>query len=105
MGKLGVCKLGVGKLAIKFAAILCILAGLATLWLPIPTGLVLLAVGLALLLMVSRQVAGWLARLRRRYPGLDRWLQRAEPYLPGRLRAALARTKAWPVLRKITARR
>ena len=98
-----------GKLAIKFAAILCILAGLATLWLPIPTGLVLLALGLALLLMVSRQVARRLARLRRRYPGLDRWLQRAEPYLPGRLRAALAqtkvRTKAWPVLRKIAARR
>ena len=102
-----------GKLAIKCAAILCILAGLATLWLPIPTGLILLALGLALLLMVSRQVAGWLARLRRRYPDLDRWLQRAEPYLPARLRRALARTKAqtrpgaktWPVLRKITARR
>ena len=59
--------------------------------------------------MVSRQVAGWVARLRRRYPALDRWLQRAEPYLPARLRRALARTKAraktWPVLRKITARR
>ena len=83
-----------GKLAIKAGAILCFLAGLATLWLPIPTGLLLIALGVALLLLVSPQVVAWLRWLRRRSPGLDTWLERAEPFLPGRLRRALARTRA-----------
>ena len=53
-----------------------------------------MVVGLALLLVSSPQVAGWLIWLRRRFPTLDRRLRRIEPHLPIRLRWALARTRA-----------
>ena len=92
------------KLAIKVGAILCLVLGLATLWLPIPTGLVLMLIGLSLLLMTSPQIAGWLSFLRRRYPSLDTRLRRAEPHLPRQLARALARTRASPILNKVPAR-
>ena len=78
--------------AIQTFAALCLFVGLVTLWLPIPTGLVLIAIGLALLLTTSPRVVRWLALLRRRYPGFDRRLARIEPFLPVPLRRALART-------------
>lgn len=84
----------VGKLAIKVVGGLCFIAGLATLWLPIPTGLALMMIGLSLLIMSSPHVAVWLRALRRRYADLDVRLNRTEPFLPGQLRRALARTRA-----------
>ena len=87
-------KLVLGKLAQKVAGSLCLVAGLATLWLPIPTGLVLIVVGMSLLIMSSPLVAAWLRMLRRRYVGLDDKLNHTEPFLPETLRRALARTKA-----------
>ncbi len=78
---------------IKISAIMCLVVGLLTLWLPIPTGLILIATGLGLLLMISERVARWVTGVRRRFAGLDRLLKRAEPYLPRKLRRALARTR------------
>jgi hypothetical protein len=83
-----------GKLAAKITGGLCLVAGLATLWLPIPTGLALIMIGLSLLIMTSPHVAVWLRALRRRYADLDIRLTRSEPFLPERLRRALAKTRA-----------
>ncbi len=83
-----------GKLVQKIAGVICLIAGLATLWLPIPTGLVLIVVGLALLIVSSPTVAAWMKRLRRRYAGLDAKLTGAEPFLPASLQRALAKTRA-----------
>lgn len=83
-----------GKLVQKIVGVICLVAGLATLWLPIPTGLVLIVAGLSLLIVSSPYVAAWLRLLRRRYAGLDAKLSGAEPLLPGPLQRALARTRA-----------
>ena len=68
-------------------------AGLATVWLPIPTGLVLMVIGLTLLIASSPTIAAWARLLRRRNDGLDARLNRAEPYLPEQMQRVLAKTK------------
>jgi hypothetical protein len=90
----------VRTLALQIAAILCFVFGLATVWMPIPTGLVFFALGLGLLLMTSARVRTWMGLLRRRLPALDGLLQRAEPFVPYRLRRALVRTRARPRQRR-----
>jgi hypothetical protein len=70
-------------------AILMVLVGLVTFLLPIPFGIVLLLMGVAMLMMVSPPVRRWFHRLRDRYPVLDRHLTNVEPHLPVTLRKIL----------------
>ncbi len=70
-------------------AILMVLVGLVTFLLPIPFGIVLLLMGVAMLMMVSPPVRRWFHRLRDRYPSLDRHLSRLEPHLPVSLQKIL----------------
>ena len=52
-------------------AILCLIAGLATIWLPIPTGVPLLALGSFLVIANSRLGRGYARTLRKRLKWLD----------------------------------
>lgn len=87
-----------GNLLLKIAGATCMIAGLATVWLPIPTGLILMVIGLTLLIASSPTIAAFARLVRRRNPGLDEKLNRAEPYLPKQMQRVLAKTK--PVKRK-----
>ena len=86
------------NLVLKIAGAACMAAGLATVWLPIPTGLILMVIGLTLLIASSPTIAAFARLVRRRNPGLDEKLNRAEPYLPKQMQRVLAKTK--PVKRK-----
>ena len=86
------------NLILKIAGAICMIAGLATVWLPIPTGLILMVIGLTLLIASSPTIAAFARLVRRRNPGLDEKLNRAEPYLPKQMQRVLAKTK--PVKRK-----
>ena len=81
------------NLITKIAGATCMIAGLATVWLPIPTGLILMVIGLTLLIASSPTIAAWARLIRRRNEGLDEKLKRAEPYLPMQMQRVLARTK------------
>ena len=70
-------------------AVLLVLVGLVTFLLPIPFGIVLLVVGIAMLMMVSPVARNWFHRLRDRYPSLDRRLASVEPHLPVSLQKIL----------------
>lgn len=84
---------GLSNLITKITGGVCMAAGLATVWLPIPTGLVLMVIGLTLLIGSSPTIAAWARLLRRRNDGLDAQLNRAEPYLPKQMQRVLAKTK------------
>lgn len=87
---------GLSNLITKITGGVCMAAGLATVWLPIPTGLVLMVIGLTLLIASSPTIAAWARLLRRRNDGLDARLNRAEPYLPEQMQRVLAKTKTKP---------
>ena len=84
---------GLSNLITKITGGVCMAAGLATVWLPIPTGPVLMVIGLTLLIASSPTIAAWARLLRRRNDGLDAQLNRAEPYLPKQMQRVLAKTK------------
>lgn len=52
-------------------AIACLIAGLTTIWLPIPTGVPLLALGFFLLIAYSPSGRSWMRRSRTAWPVLD----------------------------------
>ncbi|SNZ06234.1 exopolysaccharide biosynthesis protein [Cohaesibacter gelatinilyticus] len=52
-------------------AIVCLIAGIATIWLPIPTGVPLLALGIFLLVAYSSSGRNWIRRTRKTWPFLD----------------------------------
>jgi hypothetical protein len=77
----------------KIAGAVWMIAGLATVWLPIPRGLILMVIGLTLLVASSPTIAAWARLLRRRNAGPDDQLNRPEPYLPMQMQRVLAKTK------------
>ena len=81
-------------LLIKVVAIVCLTIGALSMLTPIPTGIVLLTIGFALLIPRSPTASRWLTKLRNRYPGFDRRLKDVEPRLPAYYREALAKTRA-----------
>jgi len=70
-------------------AVLLLLVGVVTFLLPIPLGIVLLVIGVAVLLSVSPRARGGFHRLRARYPMIDNRLTQVEPHLPESLRKVL----------------
>lgn len=77
---------------VKILGVLLVLAGLAIVWLPIPLGIVLIPVGLALIVATSRTAREWLRRRRQNNPGLNRWLGRMEGKVPERIAEPLRKT-------------
>lgn len=64
--------------AVLAFAILCLIAGLATVWLPIPTGIPLLAFGTFLIIANSRTGRSWVRKARSHISWLDHgvlWLE------------------------------
>ncbi|WP_210200598.1 hypothetical protein [Cohaesibacter celericrescens] len=57
--------------AIVGFSILCLTVGLATIWLPIPTGVPLLSLGAFLIIANSRTGRRWVRRLRKKLDWLD----------------------------------
>lgn len=79
---------------LKILGVLLVLACLAVAWSPIPLGIVLIPIGLALLVATSQTVRDWLKRRREHHPGLDRWLRKMEGKVPERFSEPLRRTDA-----------
>ena len=82
----------VRKLIAKGIAVLLLVLGAATLWLPIPTGVVMLSAGVFLLIGNSRGFARWLRRRRSRNPSLDRMFLAIRERFPEKARRVLDRT-------------
>ncbi|KZM51315.1 hypothetical protein [Labrenzia sp. OB1] len=74
------------------AAVL-ILLGLATVWMPVPTGIPLLALGLILIIATSRSAARQLRSHRRTTPHLNHALTWVEDRSPLRFARILKRTR------------
>ncbi|WP_068318316.1 hypothetical protein [Polycladidibacter hongkongensis] len=82
-----------GRWLIIAVAVLCLILGLLTVWLPIPTGVPLLAIGTVLLLGVSRKAARWLRRNRNTYRWLNHAVGWVEVRTSGRIHRILRRTR------------
>ncbi len=78
------------RVLVTCVAIVCLVLGAISLPLPLPTGAILLAIGFALLLTVSRRAKVWFRSYRRRSPWIDGKLMLVERYLPDMLRQALS---------------
>jgi len=59
-----------------------IICGVILVPLPIPFGLILIALGLLFVAPSSPTIRRAIRKLRRRYPGLDNQLERIRPYVP-----------------------
>ncbi|TNE65016.1 MAG: hypothetical protein EP335_06445 [Alphaproteobacteria bacterium] len=68
-----------------------IILGAITLPLPIPTGVLLIAAGLAVVAFNPLSIR-WIRRTRRRYPRANHHIRRITPSLPAFLRRILMRT-------------
>lgn len=77
------------RLILIVVSIVCLVVGAITLPTPLPIGIVLIAVGLALLILSSKTFRNMIRRLRVRYPSFDDKLRKAEAYLPRPLQRAL----------------
>ncbi len=77
------------NIVLLVVAVALVLVGLVTFLLPIPFGIVLLLMGIAMLMMVSPPVRRWFHRLRDRYAFVDRHLTKLEPHLPVSLQKIL----------------
>ncbi len=72
---------------------LFILVGLVLWPLPLPFGLIMLIIGIALVVPTSPGMRRLLRGLRKRYPVLDRQLERMRPHLPKFMRTMIERTR------------
>lgn len=82
------------SILVKILGLLFVIAGLAIAWSPIPLGIVLIPIGLAMIVASSQTARNWLHRRRENNPSLDRWLRRMEGKVPERFSEPLRRTDA-----------
>jgi hypothetical protein len=75
------------------AAVVLIVFGLLTIWLPIPTGVPLIAGGAFLILGTSRQAVRWLRARRRRNFDLNRLISGLEDRAPATVAQVLRRSR------------
>ncbi|MEO0972150.1 MAG: hypothetical protein AAFX85_03580 [Pseudomonadota bacterium] len=83
--------------SVRLIAVVLLVAGLIVFPFPIPLGLPMIVVGLALLISSSDASADLMTRVRRRHPRLDNALRRAEPKIPSMFRSPIRKTD--PLLR------
>jgi hypothetical protein len=81
------------RMVLWSAAVVLIALGLLTIWLPIPTGVPLIAGGAFLILATSRQAVRWLRARRRRYGELNRLISGLEDQVPQRVSQVLRRSR------------
>ncbi|WP_051242902.1 hypothetical protein [Stappia stellulata] len=75
------------------AALVLIALGLLTVWLPIPTGVPLIAGGAFLILATSRQAVRWLRARRRRNLDFNRLMSGLEDRAPAPMAQVLRRSR------------
>lgn len=80
------------RLAVQLVALVLIVVGLILFPLPIPFGLALIVIGLAMLVSSSPATARWLKGIRRRNRGTDRAIRTIETGLPEVLAGPLRTT-------------
>lgn len=73
-------------------AIILIVFGIVLTPMPIPFGLVLIVIGIALLITTNTAFALWLRNFRKRHPDMDGKIRKAQKWLPGFLRIPLDKT-------------
>lgn len=83
------------KIAVTSLAVVCLIAGLLTVWTPLPTGVPLIALGLFLLLTVSPRAKRVLRRIRARHPRVDRGLEWIEARAHRSMAVTLRRTRPY----------
>lgn len=71
----------------------CIFLGLLTVWTPLPTGVPLLAIGLFLLVAVSRRAKRALRWIRTHYPSIDLGIEWVEARAHRSMATTLKRTR------------
>ncbi len=79
-------------LSVVLGAVLCVIGVILT-PLPIPLGLPLVAVGLAVLISSSQLVRDWVRERRTKNPGLEHMVVGVERRLPPRWRIPFVRTR------------
>ncbi|MCK0068858.1 hypothetical protein [Kordiimonas laminariae] len=83
------------KKLLRWAALpvggLVFIVGAITFPLPLPTGLILMVVGIAIA-CINPLVLRWVKRKRKNFPETNEKLRKAEPHLPAFLRRFLRRT-------------
>lgn len=80
------------SLFITILGVLCLLAGLALSWTPVPLGILLMPLGAAMIVATSGRARTWLQRRRTRHPALDRSLNTMESKAPERIARPLRQT-------------
>ena len=83
------------KLAVTCLAVVCLIAGLLTVWTPLPTGVPLIAIGLFLLLTVSPRAKRTLRRVRANHARVDRGLEWVEARAHRSMAVTLRRTRPY----------
>ena len=73
---------GLFRIGRLIAGWVLVVVGAVTAPTPLPIGWLLLIVGFSILVHDSRTVRGWVRRLRARYPGVGRWLNRHKHKAP-----------------------
>lgn len=73
-------------------AIILILIGIVLTPMPIPFGIILIVLGIALLITTNTAFALWLRNFRKRHPDMDGKIRQAQKWLPGFLRIPLDKT-------------
>ncbi len=84
-------------------AVVCLIAGLLTVWTPLPTGVPLLAVGIVILVSVSATARRFVRKARERSARLDRSVAFVETRAHRNMSTMLRRTR--PLARKLEAKR
>lgn len=79
---------------LKILGVLAVIVGLALSWSPIPLGIFLIPIGLALIVTTSSTARDWLQRRRENNPKFDRWMKTMEGKVPERFSRPLRRTDA-----------
>ncbi len=80
------------RYALLLIGICCILAGIITVWLPLPIGIPLMLVGATILLRTSKAFQHWLRMRRANHPRLNRAMTRVGRRLPWPYRRMINRT-------------
>ncbi len=90
------------KIGLLAAAFVCLIAGLITVWTPLPTGVPLLAIGIVILVSVSPTARRLMRRARLKSGRLDRGVAFVETRANRSMATMLKRTR--PLKRKLEAR-
>ena len=74
-------------------ALLLIIVGIILTPMPVPFGIIMIILGLAILASVNHRVRGWITDIRRRFPGFSNALHNVKHKLPSMMRQLIDDTE------------